>query len=252
MAKKKNTEEQMDAVDYMDKIGDWVEKNSKIFIVGFVALVLGVGAFWSYSLYESQQIQSTAKMSGIITRKVTLLEQAIRDAKNPDGEEFKKNLAAEIEDIQKRTSELASKYPSKSLTDLSLIKVSGFLDSQDKSEESLKTLELAKVSPQRKLSGVLLLLKGKVLHKLGKDTEALTTFDEVLAEDNWTSFHAEALIQKALLNKKAGNFEAAETDLQKAKSLNDSGAFFEDADKYLRLIQYEKSKEGSAQTKSNG
>jgi predicted negative regulator of RcsB-dependent stress response len=251
MAKKNNKDEQMDAVDYMDKIGDWVEKNSKIFIVGFAALVLGVGAFWSYSLYESQQIQSAAKMSGMITRKIELLERAIEDAKNPDSEEFKNNLQTEIKDIQNRVSELSAKYPSKSLTDLALIKVSGFLESRDQIEESLKILEMAKVAPQRKLSGVLLLLKAKVLHRLNKDAEALAVYDKVVSEENWKSFHAEALIQKALLNKKAGDFEAAENNLEKAKALNESGAFFEDAEKYLRLIQYKKN-QSKSKAQNNG
>jgi len=249
--KNKDAEKQMDAVDYMDKISQWVEKNSKLFIIGFAALVLGVGAFWSYSLYTNQQIQSAAKLSGMVTRKVELLEQAIQGAKNPDSEEFKKNLATEIQDIQKRVSNLATTYPSKSLTDLALVRVSGFLEGQDKSEEALKTLDLAKPSPQRKLSGVLLLMKAKLLHEASRDDEALSTYNEILAQDSWKSFHAEALIQTALLNKKAGDFEAAETNLQKAKTLNDSGAFFEDADKYLRLIQYKKS-QNKSETKDQG
>ena len=247
--KAKSVEKQMDAVDYMDRIGDWVEKNSKIFVIVFVTLVIGLGAFWSYSLYESQQIQSVAKISGIITRKVELLEQAIKNAKNPKSDDFKDNLSNEIQDLKSRISELALKYPSKSLTDLALIRFSGFLESQNKSDESLKILELAKTSPKRKLSGVLLLLKAKIFHETGSDKEALATYDRILAEENWKSFHAEALIQKALLNKQAGDFESAETNLKKAKTLNDSGAFFEDAEKYLRLIQYKKNQSNSSTNK---
>ena len=249
--KKKDADEQLDAVDYMDRIGDWVEKNSKIFVTAFVVLVLAVGAFWSYSLYESQQVKSAAKMSGFITRKIELLERAIENAKNPESEEFKSNLEKEIEDLQSRTSELVSKYPSKSLTDLALIKYSGFLDEQGKKEESLKVLDMAKVSPFRKLSGVLLLLKAKHLHRAGQDTESIAAYDRVIAEETWKAFHSEALIQKALLNKKAGDFESAEANLQKAKALNDSGAFYEDAEKYLRLIQYKKNQRAE-DTKNNG
>ena len=252
MAKKnKNVEKQMDAVDYMDKIGDWVEKNSKVFIAAFAALVLGVGAFWSYSLYEGMQIKSAAKMSGLVTRKIELLELAIQKAKDPGSNEFKDNLSKEIQDIQDKVLELTSKYPSKSLTDLALIKMSGFLESQGKNEDSLKTLERAKISSHRKLSGVLLLLKAKILHKINNENNALSIYDEVLSQENWKPFHAEALIQKALLNKRAGNFEAAERDLQKAKALNNSGAFFEDAEKYLRLIQYKKNQRTS-QVQKNG
>ena len=249
--KKKDSDEQLDAVDYMDRIGDWVEKNSKIFVTAFVVIVLSVGAFWSYSLYESQQVKSAAKMSGMITRKIELLEQAIENAKNPESDEFKANLEKEIQDLDSRVSELALKYPSKSLTDLALIKYSGFLDEQGKKEESLNVLETAKISPFRKLSGVLLLLKAKHLHRAGNDKDAIAAYDRVIAEEAWKAFHSEALIQKALLDKKAGDFESAEASLQKVKALNESGAFYEDAEKYLRLIQYKKNKNGK-DNKNNG
>jgi len=245
MAKKtKNTDEPMDTVDYMEKFGDWVEKNSKAFVVVFALFVLGVGSYWAYSLYEDVQTSTVAEKSGIITRKVQLLEDAIKGAKNPDSEEFKTNLSKEISSIEKAALDLSADHPNHSSTDLALIKVAGFLDAQDQTDLAIKTLNSAKPSSKRLLSGVLVLLKAKIYHKSGSDSEALNAYDQVLENEGWKSFHAEALIQKALLNKKAGDFESAENALEKAKTLNDSGVFFEDAQKYLRLIKYEKSKTG--------
>lgn len=242
MAKKKKNEDQpMDTVDYMEKFGDWVEKNSKIFVIAFSVFVLAVGAYWALSLYQNNQITTVAKEAGMITRRVELLEEAIENAKNPESDEFKSNLEKELTSIKTSAHDLVSKYPNQSSTDLALIKVSNFLDTQEKTTEALELLSKSQPSSKRMLSGVLLLLKSKLHHKSGDDTKSISTYEELLKEDQWKSLHAEALIQKALLSKKAGDLESAESDLEKAKTLNESGAFFEDAEKYLRLIKYEKS-----------
>ena len=240
--KNNNTEEKMDTVDYMEKFSDWVEKNSKIFVVTFSIFVLCVGSYWAYSLYENNLMTTVAEESGMLTRQVELLERAIKEAKNPESDEFKSNLEKEIKTLKKLSLDISSRYPSQSSTDLALIKVSGFLDAQGETKMALGILDSSKVSSKRILSGVLLLLKSKLQNKLGQDEDALKNYDKILKEEGWKAFHAEALIQKALLNKVAGDFESAKNALEKAKTLNKSGAFFEDAEKYLKLIQYEKSK----------
>ncbi len=238
---KKNKNETMDAVDYMEKASNWIDKNSKIFILAFFALVIGIGAFWSYSLFNSQKTKSVAKLSGIITRRVDLLQTAIEKAKDPESPEYKEKLNAEITDLNSKVKELMTKFPSESLTDLTLIRMAGFLESQDQKTKALELLKSAKPSTDRKLSGVLLLLKARLLNEEGSNDKALDTYNEVINSDNWRSFHAEALIQRALLQKNSGDFESAEMSLEKAKTLNKTGAFYDDADKYLRLIMYEKS-----------
>ena len=247
---KKNKNETMDAVDYMEKIGNWIDKNSKIFILAFVALVIGIGAFWSYSLFNSQKTKSVAKLSGTITKKVDLLQTAIEKAKNPESPEYKEKLNSEIEDLNSKVNHLVAKYPSESLTDLTVIRMAGFLESQDQKSKALELLKTATPSTDRKLSGVLLLLKARLLTAEGLQDKALETYNEVINSDNWRSFRAEALIQKALLQKNSGDFDSAKMSLEKAKTLNKTGAFFDDADKYLRLIMYEKSTQDS--NESNG
>ena len=239
----KNTKK--DATEYMDQLGDWVEKNSKSFVIGFSVFVLVIGVYWSYSLYKNHKAKNVAKSSGIITKRITMLDEAVNSAKNPEAEAFKENLNKEISKIDTQVEELITTYPAESLTDLTLINWAGFLDKQGQTQKALDLLNKTKPAAERKLSALVELMRGKLYIKTKDPKKALEVFESVLKKDQWKTFHAEALIQKALIEKESGDMAAAKESLERAQALTDSGAFSEDAKKYLRLIKIQNIKTSS-------
>lgn len=238
-----------DFTEYMDEFGNWVEQNSKSFVIGFSVFVLAIGVYWSYSLYKNHKAKNVAKSSGLITKRITMLDEAVNSAKNPEAESFKENLKNEISKIDAQVDELISTYPAESLTDLTLINWAGFLDKQEQTQKALDLLNKAKPAADRKLSALVEVMKGKLYLKTKDPKKALSSFELVLKKDQWKTFHAEALIQKALIEKESGDMAAAKESLERAQALTDSGAFSEDAKKYLRLIKVQSIK-SSAQNKA--
>lgn len=238
-----------DFTEYMDQLGNWVERNSKSFVVFFSVFVLAVGVYWSYSLYKSHKIKNVAKTSGLISKKITLLEEAVNSAKDPEAESFKENLSQEISKIDAEVEALIATYPAESLTDLTLINWAGFLDKQGQTDKALDLLNKSKPAPERKLSALLEIMKAKLYLKTKDQKKALSVFESVLGQEEWKTFHAEALIQKALIEKENGDLVAAKESLERAQALTDSGGFNEDAKKYLRLIKIQSIK-SSVQNKA--
>jgi len=244
--RKEQAEEQdLDVSDYMDKIADWSEKNAGRLVAGFLAFSVLIVGVWGFGAFKERSLNEAANSAGLVNRKIELLEKAISKSQRKDSAEFKASKAAEIEKLDASVSKLLSEHPGASVTDFTAVKWASFLIEEEKSEDALNVLNKAQPSSGRELSASILMLKASVLANQKKTIEAIKVYDEVLAKDGWSLFHAEALIQKGVLQSAQGETDAAMESFGRAKGKAVDSSFSRDASKYWRLLKIQKTKGGS-------
>jgi|GEM_PF-2276476 len=240
-------EPEMDVADYMERIADWAEKNAGRLITGFLVFSVVVVGAWGFSAFKSRAMNESANSAGLVNRKIDMLEKAISKTseENQKNTEFIANKKAEIQNLSSAVSELLENHPGKSVTDFTAVKWASFLIGEEKHNEALAILNKATPSESRELSASVLMMKASVLANQKKVDEAIKAYDEVLANDGWSLFHAEALIQKGVLQSSKGETEAAIETFGKAKGKAADTSFSRDASKYWRYLKIQKSQSGS-------
>lgn len=236
-----NQENKLEITDYMDKLASWIEKNSKLFVASFVGLIVLVGAFWVVSMMKAKKLNAIANESGVVNRRIELLEQAIDKAKDKSAESFKSNKKKQVSSIQSMVDQLVDKYPAANMTDVAVLRWASFLYNDDQKEEAFSVLTKVKASPSRSMSAPIVFLKALILSEKKDYMAAASLYDEVLGAKKWEIFHPEALIQKAMILEAEGKTDEATQLLTKAKDKNKDSKFSKDAAKYLRLIKLKKS-----------
>lgn len=246
-SKKESSEEQeMDVSDYMDKIAEWSEKNAGRLVAGFLAFSVLVVGFWGFNAFKARSLNKAANSAGLVNRKIDMLEKAISKAPDQVSDEFKTNKTNEIGKLNSSVSELIVSYPSESVTDFTTVKWAAFLIGEKQEDKALDILNKAKPAGSRELSASILMLKASVLANKESVDEAIKVYDQVLAEDSWSLFHAEALIQKGVLQSSKGETDAAMESFDRAKGKAVDSSFSRDASKYLRFLKIQKSQNGAA------
>ena len=236
----------MDVSDYMDKIADWAEENAGRLVVGFLAFSVLVVGIWGFNAFKARSLNEAANSAGLVNRKIEMLEKAISKAPKEVSDEFKTNKTNEIEKLNSSVTELIETYPSKSVTDFTTVKWASFLIGEEQQGKALVILNKAKPLGSRELSASILMLKASVLANQEKVDEAIKTYDEVLADNGWSLFHAEALIQKGVLQSSKGDTDAAMESFGRAKGKAADSSFSRDASKYWRFLKIQKSQNGAA------
>lgn len=239
MAKKKE-EEVLDVADYLDKFAEWTEVNAKKIMAGFAVFTLAVAAFWGVSAVQEKALSTAAHETGVVNRKIDLLEKAISEATNKETSEFKTSKDAEITKIHAEALEVISEHSNKAVTDFTIIRWASFLVTEEKQTMALEVLEKAKPSGSRELSATGLFLKAAIVSKQGKLEDSIAAYDTILAESNWKLFHGEALVQKGALLQASGKVDEAITLFDQAKKMNKDSSVAKDAAKYKRLLQLKK------------
>jgi len=240
LKKPKNEEEVLDVVDYLDRFANWTEKHAKTMILGFLGFTFLVAAFWGVSAMKTRALNVAAQETGVVNRRVDLLEKAISDTTDKTTAEFKAAKETELGKIQKEAMLVVEKHSSKAVADFTAVRWAAYLVKQDKEDMALEVLNKAKPSGDRELSAASLFLKGSILSKKGQKEDAMASYDKVLSEKSWNLFHAEAYIQKGALLQEAGKTDEAIQAFDQARSLNKDSAFAKDAAKYKRLLELKK------------
>lgn len=241
MAKKQNTEQEVDVADYMDRLADWAEKNAGKLVAGFLAFSVVVVAIWAVSAYQDRALNQAANTAGLVNRKIDLLEKAMLKVEDKTTADFKTKKNAEIGKINASVLDLIAKHSDRSVTDFTAVKWASFLVKEEQKGKALELLNQTKPSSARELSASLLMLKASLLAEDNKVDEAVKIFDEILADAKWSLFHSEALIQKGALLSSQGKLDAAMESFEKAKDKGKDSGFSKDASKYLRLLKVKKS-----------
>lgn len=240
LKKPKGEEEVLDVVDYLDRFANWTEKHAKNIVVGFFAFTLLIAAFWGVSAMKTRALNVAAQETGVVNRRVDLLEKAISDTTDKTTEVFKAAKETELNKIQKDAMAVIEKHADKSVADFTAVRWASYLVAEDKIDMALEVLSKTKPSAERELSATGLFLKGSILSKKGEKTQAMALYDQIVGEKAWELFHAEAYIQKGALLQAEGKTDEAIQAFDKAKSLNKDSAFAKDAAKYKRLLELKK------------
>jgi predicted negative regulator of RcsB-dependent stress response len=238
--------QEMDVSDYMDRIADWAEKNAGRLVAGFLAFSVLVVGVWGFNAFKARALNEAANSAGLLNRKIEMLEKAISKAPAEVSAEFSTNKSNEIEKLNASMTELLNTYPSKSVTDFTTVKWASFLIGEKQEDKALEILSKAKPSGSRELSASILMLKASVLANQEKVDEAIKTYDEVLADSGWSLFHAEALIQKGVLQSSKGETDAAMESFGRAKGKAEDSSFSRDASKYWRFLKIQKSQNSAS------
>jgi biopolymer transport protein ExbB/TolQ len=165
MAKKQNTEEEIDVADYMEKLAAWAEKNAGKLVAGFLAFSVVVVAIWAVSAYKDRALNQAANSAGLVNRKIDLLEKAMLKVEDKDSAEFKQNKEAEIEKINTSVLDLIASHSDRSVTDFTTVKWASFLVKEEKQDKALEVLNSAKPTSTRKLSASILILKASLFKR---------------------------------------------------------------------------------------
>ncbi len=240
LKKERAEEENLDVVDYLDRFANWTEKHAKNIVVGFLGFTLLVVAFWAVSAMKTRALNVAAADTGVVNRRIDLLEKAINETKDKEAAEFKKNKEAEVAKIHTEALDVVSKHVDKSVTDFTAVRWASFLVGEDKNDMALEVLSKSNPSGDRELSAAGLFLKASIFSKQGKSDEAIALYDKVLADAKWEVFHAEAMIQKGTLLNSKGKVDEAIALFDQAKNLKKDSGFSKDAAKYQRLLQLKK------------
>ncbi len=238
--KTEDDQQKLDVTDYLDRFANWTEKHSKNIVVGFLVFTLLVVGFWGISAMKTRSLNVAAKETGVVNRRVDLLEKAITETTDKSTEAFKKAKETEINKIQQDAVAVIEKHSGTSVADFTAVRWASYLVKEEKEDMALEVLTKANPSPKRELSAAVLFLKAQILIKKEKADEALKAYDEVLSKSAWGLFHAEALIQKGALLEEAGKTDEAIAAFSKAESMNEDSAFAKDASKYKRLLELKK------------
>ncbi len=233
-------EEHLDVADYIDKFAVWTEAHAKKIMMVFGAFTLAVVAFWAVSMMQEKALNVAAHDTGVVNRKIELLEKAIADSKDKESAEFKANKESEILKIHKEAMGVVSKYSDRAVADFTITKWASFLIAEKKEDMALEILSESKPDGSRELSVTTLFLKASMASKKGDRTAAIESYDQVLKEPKWALFHGEALIQKASLLQAGGKIDEAILLFDQAKNMNKESSVSKEAAKYKRLLQLKK------------
>lgn len=245
-------EQKRGITEIAEEATSWIEKNSKLFVVSFIALSLVLISVWAVSSINQKNAEKVAKASGVVNRKIELLEKSISESSPKETEaQAKKDKfeARKLEEMNKVTlavEELISEYPSKVTTNVTTVKWSKFLVENDKEDEALKLLNSLKIDTKSEFAAIPTLMKAGILAKKDQTDEALKIYEEALNTPSWSLFENEILIQKAALHQSKGETEEAIKLLSKVKDEDsENSKYVDDSRKYMRLLKLNKSGAGS-------
>ncbi len=249
MAKNKTPlkgEQKRDITEIAEQATSWIEKKSKLLVIGFIAITLVLVSSWAVSSINKKNAEKVAKASGIVNRKIELLQKSIAESepKDTDAQDKKDQFASrKTEEMNKITDDLKSlidTYPSKITTSFTTVKWAKFLMDNEQEEKALEVLSLLSPNKSAEFSAIPVLMKAGILAKNEKTDEALNIYNEVISVNSWSLFKNEALIQKASILQGKGEVEEAIKTLSSVEDTNEDSQFVSDSKKYIRLLRLSK------------
>ena len=215
-------------------------------------LFAGIGAFIVVGFIATLLMQNSVKKEKESQEKYFTIEAKV---KKYTEEKFKKSQTDQIKnqekvnitvDVNTLKSELES-FISQNIGTVAAqfagLELAQIYSDENKSTEALSILQ--KVETQSDLlSNSLVKMKiAQVLVDLDKCSDAVATWSKIISTSHFSYLHAEAKLNQALCYKKLNDLKKAEDILNQVKNdkSDESADFSNEADRILKLIQFNKS-----------
>lgn len=265
MAEPKNKTVKSDIPDLMDQAAEWIERNARMFIFCFGLVSVGLLGFWVFSAVKSYSSNLSVTASGEVNLKIDVLKSALLEAKGnkeiSESEEFKAKKKEELMKTHESVLSLLKEYPSSVSSYYTAVKWAKTLNDEELLKEAVETLDTLTLRKAERFAAVPALMKAAIMTRVEEfaqdASKVVSVYDMILETEGWAMFHGEALIQKASLLNSKGDKEAAIALLEKAREgaldlqqdeftqqVRES-QYKLDSRKYLRLLKFERAREGS-------
>lgn len=229
----------------VDKVTDFIEKNSMILVVGFFGLMVGCAGYFGISYYLESAALKKFDSAFVIEKKIS--EFAINEMDTSEKVKTKKTPetdAVDFNQVNKDVLEFVKNNPSNSASRNLVLKWSNYLYSVEKFDMAYETLNAFKLKKGNSLEGLAALAKAATTVQLGKTAEAIDLYKNIISTPKWKYLHPEARFQMSLAllsdnkeNEAIENLKTIQIEHPKERKT------VEEASKIIRWLTYKKNKE---------
>lgn len=220
---------------------NFLEKHWKLMMGGFLALVIiGLGVIGAMYLGQNKEMKAQEEYF--------LIEKNYLQATNPSPtkENPKPEASKDLATHKKAFEDLMTKYPKTKASQMSSLYLSKIYISENNPQKALEILQKNLTSSSDLISALVQQKTGQIQADLGQCKDAINTWDKIVNDKSLEFLHSEVKIQQALCYEKTNDLKKAEEILtnvanQKPDQQNSDTASIQQAEKYLRMIQFQKS-----------
>lgn len=224
---------------------EFLEKNVKG-ILGIAGLVIVAGLIATLVSQNSikKEKQTQEKFFAIDAKVKKYKEEQFRATdKTAEKKDEVANVPVDVTQLKTELEAFVSENTGTVAAQIAGLELASLLSDENKSAEALALLQKVETKSNL-LSNVLIRMKiAQTLADQDKCSEALVIWGKVLASKATAYLHAEAKINQALCYKKMNDLAKAEEILNQVKNdkTDETGQSNREADRILRLIQFNKS-----------
>lgn len=224
---------------------EFLEKNIKG-ILGIAGLVIVAGLVATLVNANSvkKEKQTQEKFFAIDAKVKKYKEEKFKAAdKTADKKEDVASVAVDVNQLKTELDAFVTENTGSVAAQIAGLELANLLSDENKSAEALALLQKVETKTDL-LSNVLVRMKiAQTLADQDKCSEALVIWGKVLSSKATSYLHAEAKINQALCYKKMNELAKAEEILNQVKNdkTDETGQSNREADRILRLIQFNKS-----------
>jgi len=224
---------------------EFIEKYGKQLFAGIGALIV-VGFIATLLMQNSvkKEKESQEKYFAIEAKVKKYTEEKFKKSQTDQAKNQEKvNVTVDINTLKSDLESFISQNIGTVAAQFAGLELAQIYSDENKSTEALSILQ--KVETQSDLlSNSLVKMKiAQVLVDLDKCSDAVTTWSKIVSTSHFSYLHAEAKLNQALCYKKMNDLKKAEDILNQVKNdkSDESADFSNEADRILKLIQFNKS-----------
>lgn len=229
----------------IDKISEFIEKNSMMFIFGFVGLLIGCAAYFSFSLYSKKMAFKKFDSAYKIEQKIDKFTIAETDTSNDvQTKKTPETDSIAFNDVDSEVKAFLNANPSHGASRNLALKWASYLFSVDKFKEANETLLSLNLKKSNSLDGLASLSKASSSVQTGDMEKAITLYKSILATSNWKFLHPEARFQMSLALIETDKVQEAIENLKTIQREHpDERKTVEESKKIIRWLTFKKNRD---------
>ena len=219
-----------------------LEKHWKLMMGAFLALVvIGLGVIGAIYVGQNKELKAQEDYFIIEKNYLEAVTPPAQNSKDPTKAEAPKDLTFAKTGFEN----IITKYPKTKAAQMAALYLAKIYSSEKNDQKALDILQKNMSSSSDLISALIQQKVGQMQADLGKCDEAIATWEKIIKNSSIEFMHSEVKIQQALCYEQNKDYKKAEEILtnvanQKSDAQNPASGTGEQAEKYLRLLRFQK------------